>query len=341
MENPRNSNERAEVKSSTQAQNADVSGTATSTITPPSSQTDPDYFDRDPALKTREKEIAEQDKRLLETLDEVLIKHAQRRRPPEKRYDPQVLKQISESVVKNGVGFLSLSLILIFLGVMLLYTLFSPKHDFLFLLKLAPVGLVLIGLEIIGNHVFTKGKFKIHIPSILISASLIVTCCILCLVFNKTFNQKNSEYSNRSMQAEIYDLSYKKLKGIADIAKLEVKVDLNPDDLESIAGISSLSTDDYVDITVALSGIIETPRDFARICKSIIDTYKSMEINVTNFYFTNESTLHTYNLKVEGKFAQDSTTDELEQLVRHIIIKDMDYLQDLEDLTDGSETTRD
>ncbi len=340
MENPRNINEQPEVKSSAQMQSKDVSGTATSTISPPSPQTEPDFFDRDPALKKREEEIAEQDKRLLETLDEVLIKHAQRRRPPEKRYDQQVFKQIGESVVKNGVGFLSLSLVLIFLGVMLLYTLFSPKHDFLFLLKLAPVGLVLIGLEIIGNHIFTKGKFKIHIPSVLISAFLIVACCFLCLAFNKTFNQKNSEYSNRSMQAEIYDVSYKKLKGIADIAKLEVKVDLNPDDLESIAGISSLSTDDYVDITVHLAGIIETPRDFAKICKSIIDAYKSMEINVTNFYFTNESMLHTYNLKVEGKFAQDSTTDELEQLVRHIFIKDMDYLQDLEDLTDESEATK-
>lgn len=341
MENPRNSNEQPDVKLSAQPQNTDASGSATSTISPSSPQTETDFFERDPALKSREEEIAEQDKRLLETLDEVLIKHAQRRRPPEKHYDPQVLKQIGESVVKNGVGFLSLSLVLIFLGVMLLYTLFSPKHDFLFLLKLAPVGLVLIGLEIICNHIFTKGKFKIHIPSILISASLIVACCVLCLVFNKTFNQKNSEYSNRSMQAEIYDLSYKKLNGIADIAKLEVKVDLNPDDVESINGISSLSTDDYVDITVDFSGIIETPREFAKICKSIIDTYKSMEINVTNFYFTNESTLHTYNLKVEGKFAQDSTTDELEQLVRHIFIKDMDYLEDLEDLTDESEPTND
>ncbi len=340
MENPRNINEQAEVKASAQTQNADVPGSATSTISPPPSKTDNIFLERDPALKKREEEITEQDKRLLESLDAVLIKHAQRRRPPDKHYDQQVFKQIGESVVKNGVGFLSLSLVLIFLGVMLLYTLFSPKHDFLFLLKLAPVGLVLIGLDIIANHIFTKGKFKIHIPSILISSFLIVACCILCLAFNKTFNQKNSEYSNRSMQAEIYDLSYKELKGIADIAKLEVKVDLNPDDLESIAGISSLSTDDYVDITIDLSGIIETPRDFAQICKSIIDTYKSMEINVTNFYFTNESTLHTYNLKVEGKFAQDSTTDELEQLVRHILIKDMDYLQDLEDLTDESKTTK-
>ena len=116
-------------------------------------------------------------------------------------------------------------------------------------------------------------------------------------------------------------------------------MDLNPDSVESIDGISSLSTDDYVNITVALSGIIETPRDFAAICKSIIDTYISMETNVTNFYFTNESTLHTYNLKVEGKFAQDSNTEELEQLVSHIIIRDMDYLQDLEDLKDESETT--
>lgn len=327
-----NTNNNSEASGTAATQTPDIDALSSTSSAIKSSAAD-GYFERDPALVKREREIAQQDKKLLEALDEVLENHAKRR----KSTPPPKFKQVGNSVAKNGIGFLSLSLVLIFLGVMLLYTLFSPKHDFLFFLKLAPICLVLIGLEIFFNHLFTRGNIKIHIPSILISALLVVICCIMCLAFNKTFSEKNNDYNNRSMEAEIYDVSYKELKGKADIAKLEVKVDLNPDNVEKINSITSLSTDDYVDITITLSGIIDTPKDFAAACKSIIDTYKNMEINVTNFYFINESTLHTYNLKVEGKFAQDSTADELEQLVSHILIRDMDYLQDLDDLTDESE----
>lgn len=342
MENNNNNTEQFSA-ATTQIPEIDDSTSTASTITSSAAtktQTN-DYLERDPSLVKREREIAEQDKKLLEALDEVLAKHAKRRKTAERTIQPPKLKQISDTVVKNGVGFLSLGLVLIFLGVMLLYTLFSPKHDFFFLLKLAPICLVLIGLEIFFNHFFTRGNFKIHVPSILISALLVLICCIMCLAFNKTFNEKNNDYNNRSMEAEIYDMSYKKLSGKADIAKLDVRVDLNPDNVENINSISSLSTDDYVDITITLSGIIDTPKDFAAACKSIIDTYKNMGINVTNFYFINESMLHTYNLKVEGKFAQDSSADELEQLVSHILIRDMDYLQDLEDLTDESKNSLD
>ncbi|MGN0679407.1 MAG: hypothetical protein ACI4JS_07080 [Oscillospiraceae bacterium] len=342
MENTNNNTEQS-TAATTQISDIDDSTSTASAITSPAetkTKTN-DYFERDPSLVKRERDIAEQDKKLLEALDEVLANHAKRRKTTEKTIQQPKLKQISNTVVKNGVGFLSLSLVLIFLGVMLLYTLFSPKHDFMFLLKIAPICLVLIGLEIFFNHFFTRGNIKVHIPSILISALLVIICCIMCLAFNKTFNEKNNDYNNRSMEAEIYDLSYKKLSGKANIAKLDVKVDLNPHNVENINSINSLSTDDYVDITITLSGIIDTPKDFAAACKSIIDTYKIMGINVTNFYFINESTLHTYNLKVEGKFAQDSTADELEQLVSHILIRDMDYLQDLEDLTDASQSTLD
>ncbi len=278
-----------------------------------------------------------QDNKLLEELDKVLAKHQARTQITRPVEQPK-LRRVTQTVTKNGVGFVSLGLVLIFLGVMLLYCLFSPRHDFFLVLKLSPICLVLIGLEILLYQIFSRGKFKVNVPSILISAFVIIGCCVMSSVFNEKFNESNNEYNNRSIAAEIYDMSYNKLKNEAGIAKLDVKVDLNPVRSGEIEGITSLSTGDYVDITVSLSGIINTPKDFAGICKRIIDSYKSMGINVTNFYFNNESTLHTYNLKVEGKFAQDSSREELEKLVNHIYIRDMDYLQDLEDLTDSTES---
>ncbi len=285
----------------------------------------------------QEREV--QDNKLLEALDEVLAKHQARTGTIPRPIEQPRLRQLTKTVTKNGVGFVSLALVLIFLGIMLLYCLFSPRHDFFLVLKLSPICLVLIGLEILLYQIFSRGKFKINVPSILISAFVIIGCCIMSSVFNEKFNENNNEYNNRSIAAEIYDLSYDKLKSEAKIAKLDVKVDLNPVRSGKIESATSLSTDDYVDITVSLSGIIDTPKDFAGICKRIIDSYKNMGISVTNFYFNNESTLHTYNLKVEGKFAQDSSSEELEKLVNHIYIRDMDYLQDLEDLTDNTEST--
>lgn len=294
--------------------------------------------ERDYAKSKQEKGITAQDKKLLAALDEVLEKHSARTRASAKSVERSGIKLLAKKVSGSGVGLFSLSLILIFLGITLLYCLFSPKHNFFLVLKLSPICLVLVGLEVFLYQVFARGKIKINLPSIVISAFVMISCCVLSLVFNDRFNESNNEYNNRSIAAEIYDLSYDRLKDQANIAKLEVKVDLNPAGSGEIEGISSLSTDDYVDITVNLSGIIDNPRDFAEICKNIIDSYKDMGINVTNFYFINESTLHSYNLKVEGKFAQDSSCEELEKIVNHIYIQDMGYLDDLKDITDDTES---
>ncbi len=295
-------------------------------------------IEKDPGKFKREKEMTAQDKKLLAELDEVLEKHSSRTKTIPKPVEQPGIKQLAQTVTKSGVGFISLSLVLIFLGITLLFCLFSPRHDFLLVLKLSPICLVLVGLEIFFYQIFSRGKIKINLPSIMISAFVMISCCVLSLVFNDKFNENNNEYNNRSIAADIYDMSYDQLKDQAEISKLEVKVDLNPADSEKIEGISSLSTDDYVDITVSLSGIIDTPGDFAVICKKIIDSYKNMGISVTNFYFKNESILHSYNLKVEGKFAQDSSREELEKLVNHIYIRDMDYLDDLKDLIEDTES---
>lgn len=272
-------------------------------------------------------EINAKDLKFLAALDNVLEKHSRRTRAKEH----SAAKEISQILSKSGVGVISLGIILIFIGVMLSYCLFSPKHDFLLLLKLSPVCLAVIGLDISINQFVLRERFKLHIPSILISTTITVFACVICAVFNVQSNKSSNEYNNRSIAAEIYDLSYESLKNKADIEKLDVKVDINPIGNKQINGVSSLSTDDYVDITISLSGVIESPKEFAVICKSIIECYDKMDISITNFYFSNESSLHSYNLEVEGRFAQKLSSEELENKVNHIYFRDMDYIRDLED----------
>lgn len=281
-------------------------------------------------------EINAKDLKFLAALDNILEKHSNRTRTHAAK-ERSAVKQIAETLSKSGVGVISLGIILIFIGVMLSYCLFSPKHDFLLLLKLSPVCLAVIGLDISINQFVLRARFKLHIPSILISTAVTIFACVICAVFNVQSNKSSNEYNNRSIAAEIYDLSYESLKNKADIEKLDVKVDINPIGNKQINGVSSLSTDDYVDITISLSGVIESPKEFAAICKSIIECYNKMDISITNFYFSNESSLHSYNLEVEGRFAQNLSSEELENKVNHIYFRDMDYIRDLEDPVDNSD----
>lgn len=283
----------------------------------------------------------EQDQKLLDALDKILEKH-NKRLMAEEQVVPTQPKRESAAVKfkRKGIGFISLSLVLIFLGVMLLYTLFSPKHDFMLLLKLSPICAILIGLEILFAQIITHGRYKINIPSILVSGALTVGCCFMCTALNDKLTEKNEEYNNRSIAAEIYDMSYQELRYIADIAKVDVSVDLNPKGDGIKEGVNSLSTDDIVNVSVRIGGVIENPRDFARTSKEIINAYRIMGINVTNFKFSNESTLHTYTLDVEGKFAQDYSEDELLADVNHIYLKNMGYLEDLQDLTEETDSDK-
>ncbi len=295
------------------------------------------YYDEKAAeLNDRQRFIEEQDKKLLAALDEVLERREVKFK--EQQTEPKVQK-IVKGVAKKGVGFVSLGLILMFLGVIMIICLFSPSHDFTLPLKLSPVCAVFIGLEILTNQMLTRGRFRINIPSMTVSALLVVGCCIMCVALNNNSNKQKEEYNNRSVAAQIYDISYRELRHVADIASLEVDVDLNPDGSGRLKGLESLSTDDYVNIKVNFAGVIKTPKEFASNCKKIIDGYRIMGINVTNFYFVNESALHSYRLNVEGRYAQDYSESRLLENVNHIYLDNMHYIEDLEDYVDESSSS--
>ena len=58
-----------------------------------------------------------------------------------------------------------------------------------------------------------------------------------------------------------------------------------------------------------------------------------MGINVTNFYFKNSGEFHSFDLAVEGRYAQDQSESKLADEVNYVYLDDADYLEDLEDYT--------
>ncbi len=306
----------------------------------PDEMTDKQLFDEQNAAAERaQAEMEARDREFLASLDRVL-----ERQRSTVRKEPQIEQSISKfalGVVKKGVGVISLALVLIVMGIAMLVCLLSPAHDYLLPLKLSPVAAVLLGLELLAYFVTSKGNFRVHIPSICISAAVVVGCCVMCTALNKTYSEQKTEYNNRTIAAEIYDSSYKELRYVADISTLTVDVDLNTDGVDRSEGIKSLGTGDHVTVTAELGGTFTSPSDFAKECKDIIDGYRILGIPIDDFHFTNEGRLHSFSLDVEGKFAQDYSESRLAEKVSHIYLEDYDYIDDLEDFTDTADDTSD
>lgn len=291
----------------------------------------PDYAAQ--AAQT-EKELAlqlEQDEKLLRALDEVLEKRSRQAEVGQQKRPRSRSERASEAIKKKGVGFISLGLILIFLGFVMFTTLSSSAPNYTLLLKLSPVCAILIGAEILITSIVTRGRFRVNVISLLISILLVVLCCILCMKLGGEYKEEVVEYNNRTIAGEIYDRSYEKLKGVADITKVEVNVNLNPDGTGKKKGIEALSAGDIVNVNVELGGIFNSPKNFASDCKRIIDSYREMGINVTGFSFKNKSKLRSYTLEVDGQFAQDLDVNRLLEMVNYVYIEDFNYIEDLED----------
>lgn len=296
------------------------------------------YEEQAAEIDRKQAELEEQDRKLLQALDEVLEKRSRKMQYEERQQRSRPREssavRIAKGAVKKGVGFVSLGLILVFMGIVIIVCLFSPKPAFLIPLKLSPICAILVGLEILINQVVTHGNFKLNIPSLVVSAALVVGCCVMCTALNETYNQQKELYNNRSIAAEIYDRSYNNLRNAADIASLKVDVDLNSDSTGKYKGVEALTISDIVNIEVELGGEIVSPRDFTRECKKIMDSYRIMEIKVTNFSFINESELYSFKLDVEGQYVQDYPEERLVELVNYVYYDKYGFPEDIEDLVE-------
>ena len=261
----------------------------------------------------------------------MLEKRSQRERNAAKR--PQTRgERLTAGIANKGVGIVSLGLILIFLGVVMIVTLFSKEPDYFLPLKLSPIAAILVGIEILFNQMIARGRFKINIPSIIISGVLTVGCCVACVLMNASYKQDTIEYNSRTIAAEIYDRTYKELRNCADLKSVEAIVDLNPEGTAITKGLDALSAGDKIVINIEFGGGFADPRAFASDCKKIIEGYRIMGINVTDFHFFNETAFNTYSLDVIGKYVQDYSDTRLTEMVNHIYIEDYSFLEDLRDL---------
>lgn len=284
-------------------------------------------------------EQQEQDQRLLAALDEVLEKRSQQLANEQQKRPRTRSERAAAGVARRGVGFVSLGLILMFMGIVMIITLFSQTPNYNMPIKLSPICAIIIGVEILISQAVTHGHSRISVPSLIISVILVAGCCALCAKLGGDHKEETVQFNNRTVAGEIYDKSYTELKKIADVTKLNVTVNLNSDSDGKIKGATALSTSDQVNIKIEFGGIYNSPKDFAADCKKVIDCYHSMGISVSELHFINRSKLRAYSLDIEGKFEQDFDEKRIEEMVNYVYVDDFDYIEDLEDYVEPTSKT--
>lgn len=281
-----------------------------------------------------EKQIAEQheqDQKLLAALDEVLERRSQQVESEQQKRPRTRSERTAAVIAKKGVGFVSLGIILIFMGVVMIVTLSASTPNYTIPLKLSPICAILIGAELLITQVMIRGRPRISVLSLIISVLIVMGCCILCVKLGGDYKEETVEYNNRTVAGEIYDRSYTELKKIANISSVKVDVSLNPNGAVIKKGTDALASGDIVNINLEFGGIYNSPKNFAADCKKVIDCYRSMGLSISDFHFKNESKLRSFTLDVEGKFVQDYDENRLEELVNYVYVDDFDYIEDLED----------
>lgn len=305
-------------------------------------ETEEQISDTEKTAEELEKQIAEQqeqDQRLLAALDEVLEKRNQRLADEQNKRPRTRSERVAAAVARRGVGFISLGLILVFMGIVMIITLSSQTPNYNVPINLSPICAIIIGAEILISQAVTHGHSRISIPSLIISVLLVAGCCVLCAKLGGDYKEETVEFNNRTVAGEIYDRSYAELKKVADVTKLNVVVNLNSDSDGRINGATALSTSDLVNINIEFGGAYNSPKDFAVDCKKVIDCYRSMGINVSELHFKNKSKLRSYSLDIEGRFEQDLNEERIEEMVNYVYIDDYDYIEDLEDYVEPTSET--
>ncbi|MGN0688132.1 MAG: hypothetical protein ACI4KA_08510 [Oscillospiraceae bacterium] len=285
-------------------------------------------------------ELEARDRHILAALDAMLERRSPKAtagKPSADAQNENAIEKFMIGFVRKGAGIISLSLVLILMGISVLYCLLSESADVLLPLKLSPVAAVLLGLELLIYHLCSGKRFRVHFPAIIIMAVLVAGCCTLAIVLNGKLPEAKRAYDESAIASQIYESGYHELRHAADIKDILVSVELNDSSRAHDEGMKSLGSADKVILTVTFSGAYKSSQDFAGECKTVIDAYKLLNIPISRFHFISDNKFTCCRLDVEGKYMQDMTESELTAAVNCVFVDDYGYIKDLDDISEETE----
>lgn len=224
------------------------------------------------------------------------------------------------------VGMLTMSLSLIALGIALVLWVFMPSIDIVFIARLSPIVLVLLGIEILVTTVIYKGdKIRYDVLSVLVSILLIMCSLTAALVPQFSIRERQAQSSSDRIANELEEASFELLRDKGyNITNVDWYVNVDAWAPEPVLELDEITINDHVQVRVMFApNAYKSAEEFAEGCKELSEILTALahHVDYASFYTYDDSDAMyptgdtRYTLYLDSRWKFDAPPAELTQLV--------------------------
>ncbi len=225
-------------------------------------------------------------------------------------------KKVKEKPQRR-VGTVTFGIVLVIIGLTLIWALFNPNWDLTFVLKLSPLVLVCLGIEILCAYFYHKGEgMRYDFFSGFMCFFLVFLCLGAATAWPFYGIYGPARYHDaKIIQQQVEDLCYDALKDNGNIAQMAVQVSLEEALPEGEEGYTSLDAADHVGLSFILQGRYETKEGFAQAVRQVLDGMASLDLPLEYIRFVGNGEKQDFSLYISDKFQRNMTAENLGQQV--------------------------
>lgn len=232
------------------------------------------------------------------------------------------------------IGTLSSIASLIFMGIAMSVSLFSPA-GILGAFRLSPIMLVFLGLEIALSVFLNKStRLRFDFKSLILTVSLVAVTFVMSII-SVTYSVTGGE--RHYAQERLQNMLAREIRGAIPSERVrDVGIEIllygeNPEDYETIR---DLKDSDTINLSVFYADAQMSTYEFAEYCREIVNGLSDMPYNFGEVSFLADDEENRYSLSLNWLYQSDLSAAELVQFVNYF---GEDIILDIPDLVDDEE----
>lgn len=275
------------------------------------------------ALRESSEQVEKLKKEIEEESNRLDVKFAEVKKAPEPRVVPQRRYYYA--------GTISAAASLIFMGIAMTVSLFSPT-GVLSALKVAPLMLVFLGLEV-GFAVFRNRSVRLryNVKSLILTVSLVLVTFIMSLIsVNNSVTGGERYYAEERLQ-NMLEREISRAVSSDNIRDVVIEINLYGDDPADYENISDLKDSDIINLEVIYTDAQMSMYEFAGNCRSVMNDISGMPYNFGTVAFVADDDINSYRMEVNWLYQSDFSAAELVPLINYF---GNDIVMDIPDLVE-------
>lgn len=229
------------------------------------------------------------------------------------------------------IGTFSAAASLIFMGIVMCISLFSPV-GIMNALKFAPVMLVFLGIEILLAVIANRSaRLKYNVKSLVLTVLLVGVTCVMSIISATNSATGGERYYAAQRIENMLSREISEAVPPDIIRNVAIELQLHGSDPYAYENISDLEAGDVINLEITYIDAQVTMYEFATNCRKVMDGLKNMPYNFGNLDFVADDEINRYHMEINWLYQSDFTATELMPLVNYF---GNDIVLDIPDLTD-------